>query len=75
MCQRYEDERAIYDMIKEPQAVHDELDDDDLETLLAIAKNGQCGRITPREIRLLVEAYQSQKRQREAVSDLVASKP
>lgn len=37
--------------------MHDSLDDDDLETILAIAKNGQSGRITEREIKLLVSAY------------------
>lgn len=35
----------------------DALDGDDLATILAIAHNGQSGRITEREIKLLVEAY------------------
>ena len=35
----------------------DRLDEDDLETILIIARNGQSGRITEREIKLLVEAY------------------
>jgi hypothetical protein len=35
----------------------DTLDADDLETILIIARNGQSGRITEREIKLRVEAY------------------
>jgi uncharacterized membrane protein len=33
----------------------DTLDEDDLETIEIVARNGQSGRITAREIRLLVE--------------------
>ena len=39
------------------ESADDALDEDDLETILIIARNGQSGRITEREIRLLVEAY------------------
>jgi hypothetical protein len=35
----------------------DSLDEDDLDTILTIARNGQSGRITEREIKLLVLAY------------------
>lgn len=49
--------------MRAPKLRHeDRLDDDDLETLLIIARNGQSGRITGREIRLLIEAYRLVKR-------------
>ena len=35
------------------------LDDDELETILIIAKNEQSGRITPFEVRELVSAYRA----------------
>lgn len=35
----------------------DALTDDDLETILIIARNKQSGRITEREVKLLVAAY------------------
>lgn len=42
-----------------PSAVADRLEEDDLETILIIARNGQSGRITEREIKLLVAAYRN----------------
>ena len=42
--------------VREAQG-EDCLDDDDLETILIVARNGQSGRITEREIKLLVAAY------------------
>lgn len=35
------------------------LEDDDIETLLAIARNEQSGRITPYEVRELVRVYRA----------------
>ena len=37
-----------------------EFTDDELETILAIARNGQSGRITEYEIKVLVAAYRAQ---------------
>jgi hypothetical protein len=56
----------------------DHLDDEDLETILIIARNGQSGRITEREIRLLVAAYRKdaerRKRKREGIRKMMATK-
>lgn len=35
----------------------DTLDDDDLDTILTVSSHGQSGRITAREVQLLVEVY------------------
>ncbi|MEQ1698122.1 MAG: hypothetical protein ABL901_20005 [Hyphomicrobiaceae bacterium] len=40
-------------------SLEDKLDEDDLETILVIARNKQSGRITEREIKLLVESYRN----------------
>ncbi|CAN1724403.1 protein of unknown function [Hyphomicrobium sp. 1Nfss2.1] len=45
---------------------HPELDADDLDTILIIARNGQSGRITPSEVEALVEGYRALIAQQEA---------
>lgn len=51
-------------------SLDDYLDDDELETILIIARNGQSGRITEHEIKLLVAAYR--KSTRKAADDEAA---
>lgn len=46
-------------------SLEDALDDEDLATILMIAKNEQSGRVTEREIKLLVAAYRSAERAKE----------
>ncbi len=48
------------------------LDNDDLETILSIARNEQSGRITRREAEVLVAAYRAHDGLVNALRDLVA---
>lgn len=56
--------QALAGLIAEPR---DELSADDLDTIEAIASNGQTGRLTAYEVRLLVAAYRASQAQRQAL--------